>query len=424
MATRVVAPPAAAEAARQGPAAPAPAGHGPRLVYTVLRGEGSAIWMTPAPGLRDALRQAQDSARRLAQVDHREGYGLKAALSPDGGTLAYLVLPPQGLDPASDAALWVLDLERGGGRRLLEGLDLRSAPAWSQDSRRLAVRQTRSTGQGETQAFISVELATDETRTLVEDTQYLGIFAVGWAEAGSAFYFATVDSGGTDLRRVDAATGAVSLLLHASDGVAQDFRLAPDGEGLLYAEFLPGAAAPYRVLAAALPDGRRRVLAESATPLLGALWRPGGVGATLSAGRALRQAQDSAGGRLQGVLTTILEGAGGPRLGLGQTPTSGFLAPLAWSPDGSYLAVRQLTGEGPERIAEERLAVVAGATGALSAIAASGYAELAGWLDSAGQHSATKGKYAAHGELVEPERRSPFDKAQGERTHSSLSGLP
>lgn len=363
-ATRPVAPPTPAEAAYQGPAALATADRGPRLVYTVLHGEGSALWMASAADLHDA--------RRLAQVDHREGYGLKAALSPDGRALAYLVLPPQGVDPASAAALWALDLERGGARRLLEGLDLRSAPAWSRDGQRLAVRQAWRTAQGEAHAFVTVELATGEAKTLVEDTHSLGIYAVGWAEGDRAFYYATVGTAGTDLLRADTATGAVIPLLHTSDGIARDFRLAPGGERLLFAEFLPGAPASYRAIVASLSGGERRVLAESATPLLAALWRPGVEGATLSAGHA--------GGRLQGSLTTLLDSDNGPRQGFSETLTAGFLAPLAWSPDGSYLAVRQLTGEGPERITGEWLSVVSGATGEVSAISAGGYTELAGWL--------------------------------------------
>jgi len=53
----------------------------PRYLYTTLEGTSSGLWSSTGP-------------RRLAQIPHRDGYGIKARLSPDGSRLAYTLWPP------------------------------------------------------------------------------------------------------------------------------------------------------------------------------------------------------------------------------------------------------------------------------------------------------------------------------------------
>src|SRR3989338_5287105 len=71
-ATRMLLGVTAAQAASQGPNLRM---DDPRIVYTELAGQQSTLWIASAA---DPSR-----ARRIATVGHREGYGLRARLSPD-----------------------------------------------------------------------------------------------------------------------------------------------------------------------------------------------------------------------------------------------------------------------------------------------------------------------------------------------------
>jgi hypothetical protein len=61
-------------------------------------------------------------------------------------------------------------------------------------------------------------------------------------------------------------------------------------------------------------------------------------------------------------------------------PSGGFDVPLAWSPDGRYLAVRSLQGEPPNQITAEKIVVISPANGGRYELQTSGPAQFIGWL--------------------------------------------
>ncbi|MCX6020647.1 MAG: hypothetical protein NTZ05_02750, partial [Chloroflexi bacterium] len=64
--------------ASQGAVVPPPSG--PRLIAQELRGGVTLVWEIPAV--------APERRKLLARIEHRDGYGPRLALSPDGESLA------------------------------------------------------------------------------------------------------------------------------------------------------------------------------------------------------------------------------------------------------------------------------------------------------------------------------------------------
>ena len=360
---RFMSPTTTAEAVSQGTLRGIQTAQGPLLVYTVLEGERSGIWVAPATNLRQA--------RRLALVDHREGYGLKASLSPTGKRLAYLVLPPGAVDPFSQAVLWTFNLETNSAHRLMEGLDLLSAPVWSPDERHIVVRRSGTDEQHPGYTLLDVDPEQGTMQTLVNDDAALGLYPVGWADQPTAFYYARLTQQGTEVRSVSGQTPRDDHVSSVSDGIARDFRLSPQRDRLLYGEYASGSVATYQVHSLDLASGETASMAGNTGALVGPVWRPDGAHITLGAVPVP--------GRLQGEVSTM--GLEGNRQVEGQVvaPAGSFLAPLAWSGAGAFLAARQFYGDSMTSVTGERLVVVSTATGVTLPIQAQGFAEFVGW---------------------------------------------
>ena len=80
----------------------------------------------------------------LARIPHREGFGIKPSLSPDGRKLAYLSLPATARSAqSSEAEAFVMDLETKETEKIAEDVDLTFAPLWSPDGSELFYRGPR-----------------------------------------------------------------------------------------------------------------------------------------------------------------------------------------------------------------------------------------------------------------------------------------
>jgi len=112
---------------------PAPPESAYRLVYREFTPTEDVIWAAPP---------ADPSQREeLARIPHREGFGIKPSLSPDGKLLAYLSLPEYAVSGQSSQAIaYVMDLEAKESVQVAENVDLLFAPLWTPDGKYLYLR--------------------------------------------------------------------------------------------------------------------------------------------------------------------------------------------------------------------------------------------------------------------------------------------
>ena len=118
-----------------GPTSTAPP-TGYRLVYREAGATEDVIWSVSP---NDVNAKAQ-----LAVIPHREGFPVRAALSPDGTFIAYLTLPDFALGvDSSQAEAYVMDLQLEGApiTKVAEGVDFNYTPMWSPDSALIYMRR-------------------------------------------------------------------------------------------------------------------------------------------------------------------------------------------------------------------------------------------------------------------------------------------
>jgi len=119
---------------------PGPTGAPPatdyRLIYREFTPQEDIIWA--------ALPSDPNQRQEIVRIGHRDGYGVKAALSPDGTIVAYLSLPDTAIGPdASQAEAFLIDLESDERvpLKIASGIDYNYTPFWSPDSRLVYMRQ-------------------------------------------------------------------------------------------------------------------------------------------------------------------------------------------------------------------------------------------------------------------------------------------
>lgn len=356
--------PAPAQAARPQPAGPGTPAVGPLAVIATFRGNASDLLLV-AP-------HATAQPRPVATVDHADGYGLRAAVAPSGRLLAYVTVPRRAVDPARQAELWVLTLDGTGARRLAGDLDGAAAPVWSPDGRSIVVRRAAPAGDDALRYTLAVvDAASGAARDLAAPGGAPSLHAFGWTPDAGAVLVAAIDQSGTDILQFPLTGSPPERVLHASAAIARDFRLAPDGSRVLFNEVVPGGPEPFRLHLATLAPPARHEIERSALPLLNPMWdRAGGA---ILVGSAPQHA--SLGGGL-GEFAAAPGAFPSPlSLGLAQ----GFAAPLAWSPEGRWLAVGVFSGTALDRVTAATVAVWDPTAGALRALNSGPGAEFVGW---------------------------------------------
>lgn len=332
-------------------------GAGAMLVFAEFGQDADRLYL--------AAPDAPDQRTLVATIEHATGWGINPAHGTAGSLVAYTVLPP-GVPAERDtpAELWVLDLVTGEGTRLAQDADLLVAPLFEEGGRVLLYR--RSTGTLQELVRVVIE---ERTRATVHAEQTtFGIFPIGYGPDG-ALLFARLSTAGTDVLSVQADDEPVQRF-HASDHIARDWRISPDRRWLA---FLAPEAALERIV------HRARVVAINgggdATPAApsttgeqyGPTWTPDS--------RALTVGQEAEVGDFAAATLLVLNGNEGATL---PAPERGFDVPVAWSPDGRYLAARTFDGVNSVNTGSER-AVVIGADGTRRPLSATTEVILIGW---------------------------------------------
>jgi len=314
-----------------------PASGSARIVINEFGIEADTLWVAPAD--KPSQRQV------VAVVPHAAHYGIYATLSPDGRYIAYTALSPGLRDASNDspAEVWVMGADGSYPRLLTTDADLLIAPVWAPDSASLVFRRSQSR-ENAAGAFelVRVSLA-DGGQTAARPvestlvTAEAGLFPVGFSPDGERLYYTQVSAAGTELGQVPTGGGLSSLLAHLGDDFTRDWHLSPDGARLAF--LAPQQSQAGTVLRAmvmelngtfqlrpALPPADRP--AQDFNPI----WHPRDGDLTL--GRlALGEARAP---------VMRVDASGVQPL---EAPSQGFDVPLAWSADGSTLALRSFQGD-------------------------------------------------------------------------------
>lgn len=313
----------------------------PRAVFAEFGLNEDQIYTAPADAPEDRTLHAS--------VEHAPGWGINPGVSAAGSRVAYTVLPTSA-DPGreSDAELWVLDVATDEVARLAQDADLLVAPVFTEDGRGLLYRRS----DGTQQEVVRVDIE-ELTREVVHSEQTsFGVFPIG--RRGEALLFARLSTEGTDVYRVERG-GEPEFLLHASDDIARDWRLSPDGGALSFlAPIAEAERVVYRARIVSLDslepldlEGTVAVGDNSAaTEQYGPIWTPDG--------RALTVGQEAFTSESE---PAVVIGLDGSRTEL-VTPTFGFDVPIAWSTDGRYLAVRSFDGRNSVQPGLQRTEIV------------------------------------------------------------------
>jgi hypothetical protein len=257
------------------------------------------------------------SPLEIARVAHLDGFTTTGAVDPRGRYVALLAVDSgTPLEPA--ATLVLIDLEDGGLHRLVTGVDAGWRPLWNQNGTAVVVTRTRP---GESGSLVDVfEVGIDGALTQRWTQEALGVYPVGWKDG--RLLTVAIDGRGSTLQ----AEG--QDLLHLSDGFTRDWAVAPDGSAIAFVEVVPGDGLRYLPRVASL-TGDARVAAQallgSAGEALGAAWKPGGAPVFGDVPRVQ---------------------AGGGDVSAQNLRVDGFDVPLAYSPDGTTLAVVHWDGRG------------------------------------------------------------------------------
>ncbi len=329
------------ESDQQEPALAAdPQSEKPLIAYAQFGPQRDTIWAADPDN--------PDNRSALTSVDHAEGYGIFAALSPDGARIAYTVLPPSEPYPSADAPaeLWVTDIDGANAQLLASGVDLLITPVWSADGASLAVRRSTSVEDAAgTFELLRVDMA-GQVSTLL--TAQAGLFPIGFSPDGTSLYYAQVSTRGTDLGRAPLAGGGATLVAELGDDITRDWHLSPDGTSLAYLAIRDdGTGFSARVLdlggaPSEKPDDSEAPSAESLAALndrddsaadeFNPIWHPNGEKLTM--------------GRIEeaGASPALNVGAADGKVQELAAPAGGFDVPLSWSADGGHLAVRSFEG--------------------------------------------------------------------------------
>ena len=314
----------------------------PQLMYAAFQEDADTLHIAPldAPG-RSSI---------FTTIKHAQGWGIIGALSPDGRWLAYTVLPVGARNPQKEAEAHLLSLTGGGDRRVAQGVDLQVASVWSADSARVALGQGFAP-EGASGTFTVLVARADggDARTFGAGTSALAARPVAFSRAGDAIYLAVTTTDGTRLDALTTSGRSTTALL--STNIARDFALSPDGGRLAYVEVPPTGALPQVRVLSLTGDVRASEAvtapAPSTGPTLGPAWTPQGQ-LTFSVGAPGGQTIALRSGDLRASAADSLASA----------PPNGFDIPLAWSPDGTGLAARAISGD-LGAVQGARLAIIA-----------------------------------------------------------------
>ncbi len=357
----------------------------PQLVFAAFGQTADLVYVAPATN--------PEERTIIDTVQHAEGWGINPG-AMSGNLIAFNVIPTG--TPAQRGApseLWLLDAKTKEKTRLARDADLLVKPQFVSGGKAILYRRSvggvttgapastsgapgasGATGPGgiasDVQAIVRVDIETQARTVLHEEPTAFGILPVG-IDGSGALLFARLSNNGTDVFS-KRGNGAPTLAFHASDEIARDWQLSPDGKSLAYLAPQPRAERVVnRAQVVSIEAGRPVTLpdADGNGEQYGPTWTPDG--ADLAVGQEALGADRAAVALLRpGAQPSSLAG-----------PAKGFDVPVAWSADRTYLAARTFDGQNSTNAGRETAVVIA-RSGERYAVSAPGEVILVGWLNA------------------------------------------
>lgn len=337
--------------------AEAPAGV-PLMVFAVFGQNADEVYTAPA--------NAPDQRTLVDSIEHAPGWGMNPAPTMSGSQFAYTVFgPDSAARQDAPAEIWLMDVDSSERTRLARDADLLVAPQFTEDGGALIYRRSN----GSQQEIVRIDLASSTRHVVHAERTTFGIFPIGYAADGGLVY-ARLSTAGTDILSVHEGR-APTLLFHASDHIARDWQLAPDGRSIAYLEVEEALESiQHRARVSQLASGEPLPLSrDEEIPLeqYGPTWTGDGTGLAIG-----QQATPDAPG------SVIVQALNGDAVSL-PAPERGFDVPIAWSPDGRFLAARSFTGVNSADPGDET-AVILDVSGARYEVPAEAEVIFIGWI--------------------------------------------
>jgi hypothetical protein len=287
--------------------------------------------------IRRSTTNDVNETTNIAVIQHADGTQPTGSLSPDGSQIALLVVE-EGASDTTDGKLWLLHTDGNYFQRASD--EPCSWFAWRQDGQALALltQSKKTPASGMESRLIKLNLVTGETSVIFEDNTILDLNPLGWSSGGAEFVVMVLESPGIwSVASINLETGArVDRFSLPGTDLLRNAWLSPSGAYLL----LDLIRANEAILMLSTLDGGQQVKIASigvglfTTPLpFTAVWSPDG--------QRILMNQPSAGQIATTWKTYELKGVAGTPINLGVVEPDHFLRPLAWSPDGNWLAMEE-----------------------------------------------------------------------------------
>jgi Tol biopolymer transport system component len=293
---------------------------------------------TATTWIRQSTTADVNTSVEIAVFDHAADTLPTGSLSPDGAQIALLIAEEEdGGDSAQ--SLWLLRTDGSYFQRASEKPC--SWFTWRQDSQALALFNQTTPEQGYPSKIRidKLNLASQETTLIMEESTELDVKPLGWASGGEEFVFMSLSSGGNwSVFSIKIESGVRIERFNLPDtDLLRNAWLSPSGTFILMDVIRNDQA---RLLLSSLDGGQQAEIASvgiglfTIPPPFTAVWSPDGQRILIN-----QLTTDHSGTTWK---TYELKGVPGKPIDLGVVDPNHYLRPLAWSPDGEWLVMAEL----------------------------------------------------------------------------------